>query len=86
MNKNIYTNFKDPTLDFQREPRVFFYDLARQFITEAKHIDSENWPTSNDTIKGIMILLFAWNFASVKTKRLNFDKIRNLLRTSFFLS
>jgi hypothetical protein len=79
MAKNIYKKFKDPTLDFEKEPRAFFYDLASGFIKTAKDSDSENWYTSVSTIKGIMILLFAWNFAARETKKLNFNNIGRLL-------
>ena len=64
----LYTNFCDPSEEFLNEPRSFCYDLAMQFISEAKGKDNNNWYQDESTIKGILLLLFTWNFAARETK------------------
>jgi hypothetical protein len=75
----LYEEFYDPNEDFKREPRAFCYDLAVRFISEAKEATKDNWYEDENTVKGILLLLFTWNFAAKKTKALNFGKIRSLL-------
>ena len=36
MKDTLYEDFSDPTNEFAKEPRGFCYDLASQFIAEAK--------------------------------------------------
>jgi len=82
MNKNddIYDNFHDPSAEFLNEPRAFCYDLAMQFINDERQSGDEEWRTTDDTIKGILLLVFTWNFAAKETKKLNFQNIRGLLK------
>ena len=80
MKDTLYGKFYDPTQDFRREPRAFFYDLAAQFISQAKKTADEDWYGDIKTIKGVLLLLFTWNFAAQKTKRLNFQNICKLIR------
>lgn len=76
----LYDEFYDPSRDFNREPRAFCYELATQFIAKAKETGKEKWYEDENTVKGILLLLFTWNFAAKKTKRLNFDNFGELLR------
>lgn len=77
--KNLYKNFYDPTKRFKKiEPRAFCYDLAQELLKKSKD-ESTDWYVSEKTIEGILLLLFCWNFAARKTKRLNKDNIRELL-------
>ena len=75
---NLYENFYNPSEEFKREPRYFFYDMAIDLINKAKK-SSKDWYTDENTIKGILLLLFTWNFAARKTKELNFDNVKKVL-------
>lgn len=76
---NLYDDFHDPSDDFKKEPRYFCYDLAESLVTDARS-KGGTWYTHTDTIKGIMLLLFTWNFAAKKTKKLNFQNVRRTLQ------
>jgi hypothetical protein len=78
----LYENFSDPTNDFLIEPRAFCYDVALGFIDKAKKDSGAAWRTSDDTIRGILLLLFTWNFAARETKALTYDNIRQVLMDS----
>jgi hypothetical protein len=80
MKDNLYLTFYDPTKDFQKESRSFCYDLAADFIRQAKSISGKNWYEDINTVKGILLLLYTWNFAAKETKKLNFQNIRELIR------
>lgn len=82
MRDNLYDEFYDPSEDFLLEPRAFCYDLATQFINEAKHILGNDWYEDVNTIKGILLLLYTWNYAPKETKKLNFQKVGELLRNA----
>ena len=82
MTDTLYEEFYDPSSDFLMEPRAFCYDLATQFIEDAKQSSVEDWYDDIRTIKGILLLLFTWNFAARKTKQLTFGNVGQLLRTS----
>lgn len=79
MKDSIYSSFYDPSEDYLEEPRAFCYDLSSELINQAKDISGESWYTNDLTIKGILLLLYTWNFASPITKKLDFNTIRQLL-------
>lgn len=78
----LYKNFYDPSEEFLNEPRSFCYDLAMQFIKEAKNKDNNNWYKDKSIIKGILLLLYTWNFAARETKKLNFENIGKVINKS----
>ena len=78
----LYENFADPTQDFLNEPRAFCYDVALGFINTARASCGTAWRTSDDTVKGILLLLFTWNFVALETKALTYLKIRQALAAS----
>ena len=82
MNDSIYSDFYDPSEDYLEEPRAFCYDISSDLINQAKNIAGGSWYTNDLTIKGILLLLFTWNFASPITKKLDFNTIRQLLGSS----
>ena len=63
MKDPLYEEFYDPTEDLHLEPRVFCYELATELLNRAKQKAGENWYNDLSTIKGILLLLFTWNFA-----------------------
>jgi len=71
----LYKHFFDPSNDFKNEPRYFCYELAMQLINKAK-ASSENWFQDENTIKGILLLFFTWNFVDQETKKLDFQNVR----------
>jgi len=75
----LYDKFYDPTQDFLREPRAFCYDLAARFISLAKKTAGDDWYGDINTIKGVLLLLFTWNFAAKETKKLNFQNVGKLI-------
>ena len=75
----LYEDFFDPTDLFKTEPRYFCYELATELIERAQTA-TENWYQNVNTIKGILLLLFTWNFAARETKKLNFDNVRQVLQ------
>jgi len=79
MKDSIYSSFYDPSEDYLEEPRAFCYDISSGLINEAKNISGESWYINDLTIKGILLLLYTWNFASPITKKLDFNTIRQLL-------
>jgi hypothetical protein len=64
MKDKLYDEFYDPSQDFLLEPRAFCYDLATQFIDQAKNISGSEWYEDTNTIKGVLLLLYTWNFAA----------------------
>lgn len=82
MKDSIYSGFYDPSEDYLEESRAFCYDLSSELINHAKDISGGSWYTNDLTIKGILLLLFTWNFASPITKKLDFNTIRQLLGRS----
>jgi hypothetical protein len=52
------------------------------FIKKAKKDSGTAWRTSDDTIRGILLLLFTWNFAARETKALTYENIRQVLAKS----
>ena len=79
MKDQLYSRFYDPTESFKDEPRAFCYDLSCKLIGEAKKQTAKDWYTHEKTIEGVILLLFCWNFAAQKTKRLTISKIHDLL-------
>ena len=79
MKDSLYADFYDPSEDYREEPRAFCYELSSELIQQAKDSAGEFWYGNDFTIKGILLLLFTWNFASPITKKLNFKSIRQLL-------
>lgn len=78
---NLYSDFFDPSGEFQKEPRYFCYELATDLINKARsNCRSKNWYKNINTIKGILLLLFTWNFAAQKTKKLNFENVGEILQ------
>lgn len=75
---NLYDRFYDPSDKLKKEPRYFYYELAMELINKAK-ISCDNWYREENTIKGILLLLFCWNFATKETKKLNFENIKEIL-------
>lgn len=79
LKDSLYSDFYDPSEDYQEEPRAFCYEVSSDLIKQAKDATGESWYGNDLTIKGILLLLFTWNFASPITKNLNFNSIRRLL-------
>lgn len=79
MTDTLYVEFHDSTDSFLAEPRAFCYDLATQLVTEAKQEGQHNWYDQEKTVKGVLLLLFTWNFAARETKKLNFNNIGSLI-------
>ena len=81
--QDFYSDFPKRIEHFHKyEPRAFCYDLAMNLVNQAKNNDSENWYIHSKTIEGIILLLFCWNFAAIKTKELTKTKVENLLRAN----
>jgi len=81
MKDTLYNGFYDPSQQFRRmDPRAFCYDLAEELIYKAKHTCNEDWYDDPRTVKGVLLLLFTWNFAAKATKNLTFEKISHLLK------
>jgi hypothetical protein len=78
----LYNDFHDPSHDFLREPRAFCYELASNLINHAKEVDGENWRENVDVKKGIILLLYTWNFAAKETKKLNFENVGELIKVA----
>lgn len=82
-DENLYYDFSDPTLVYYLvEPRAFIYDVATSFIEKAKKIKKSEWITDENTTKGIILLLYAWNFPAPITKQLNFKKVGEMLKVA----
>jgi len=79
MPDRLYEEFYDPTEAFQREPRAFCYDLAMTLVAQAKADNTQSWYTNINTVRAILLLLFCWNFAARKTKKLTEESTRRLL-------
>jgi hypothetical protein len=79
MKDSLYADFYDPSEDYHEEPRAFCYDISLGLVNEAKNISGDSWYINDLTIKGILLLLYTWNFASPITKKLDFNTIRQLL-------
>lgn len=79
---NLYENFKDPSSVFSNETRGFFYDIATDFISKSKENSRQQWYEDKGTIKGILLLLFTWNFAAKETKKLNFQNIAKVIQSA----
>ena len=73
MRDKLYNEFYDPSEDFLREPRAFCYEISTQLIGQAKRNTGESWYEDKDTMKGVLLLLYTWNFAAKKTKTLKLD-------------
>ncbi len=82
MRDKLYERFYDPGDAFSEEPRAFCYDLARKLIRQGKKKAGARWYYSDCTIKGILLLLYTWNFAARETKKLNHKKLEKLLKSS----
>jgi len=82
MEDKLYDEFYDPSQDFLGEPRAFCYELATQLINRAKETAADNWYEDINTIKGVLLLLYTWNFAAKKTKKLNFQNVGELIRNT----
>jgi hypothetical protein len=80
MEDTLYAEFYDPTQDFTEESRAFCYVLATELIEKAKRGGAEDWYEDTHTKQGVLLLLFTWNFAARKTKKLSFDIIGGLLK------
>jgi len=81
MDDNLYKDFFDPSEEFRKEPRYFCYELALNLVTEAKRESKgDDWYEDVNTIKGILLLLFTWNFAARETKKLNFENVGKTLQ------
>jgi hypothetical protein len=76
---SLYDEFFDPTNVFATEPRWFCYALASEKINNARMKSDCDWYDDLDTIQGILLLLFTWNFAARITKSLGPKSIRGLL-------
>ena len=82
MKDKLYNEFYDPSEDYLREPRAFCYDLATQLINDAKSAADKDWYEDKNTVKGVLLLLYTWNFAAKKTKKLNFRNVGELICNS----
>jgi hypothetical protein len=76
---SLYSDFDDPSKYYLEEPRAFCYEVSSELIKLAKDTAGESWYGNDLTIKGILLLLFTWNFASPITKKLNFNSVRQLM-------
>ena len=80
MRDKIYKEFRDPTKKFYEvEHRAFCYDVATSFIMKARRKAKGKWLTHDSTVKGILLLLFAWNSAARVTKKLSPDKLKKAI-------
>jgi len=78
---NLYSDFFDPSDEFKKEPRYFCYELATDLINKARsNCKGKEWYKDINTIKGILLLLFTWNFAAPLTKKLNFENVEKVLQ------
>ena len=82
MRDALYKEFYDPSEDFLNEPRAFCYDLATQFINHAKEIAGKDWYVDKNTVKGVLLLLYTWNFAAKETKKLTFQNVGEIIRNA----
>jgi hypothetical protein len=80
MRDTLFDDFYDPSKDFQSESRYFCYELASQLIKKAQDNSIQDWYDDDNTIKGILLLLYTWNFAAKQTKKLTFESVRKLIR------
>jgi hypothetical protein len=80
MNDKLYSEFYDPSDDFLEEPRAFCYEVSSQLIAKSKENSKGSWYENDLTIKGILLLLYTWNFASPITKKLDHKGIKHLMR------
>ena len=76
---SLYDNFRDPSCDFNNEPRAFCYNLATKYIDAAKKKNTKEWYRDKRIVKGVLLLLFTWNFAARETKKLNFKNVGKLI-------
>ena len=74
----FYKKFYDPTEKFKQEPRYFCYEIATELIKKAQKM-GKNWYEDENTLKGILLLLFCWNFAAKQTKKLKFENLKEVL-------
>jgi len=63
-----YEEFFDSTDLFKTKPRYFCYELATELMEKAKESSPEAWYQNKNTIKGILLLLFTWDFEARETK------------------
>jgi hypothetical protein len=82
MEDKLYKGFYDPTQEFSKDPRAFCYELAEEFIKKSKQTNPENWYEEKNTVKGVLLLLFTWNFAAISTKKLDFKNVGELIRAN----
>ncbi len=78
---SLYENFRDPSSAFSNETRGFFYDLATEFISKSKENSGQQWYEDRETVKGILLLLYTWNFAAKETKKLNFRNVGKAIQS-----
>lgn len=78
---NLYDEFYDPSEAYSNEPRAFCYEVSTQLINLAKKAASD-WYENINTTKGILLLLYTWNFAAKETKKISFQDIGELLRAT----
>jgi hypothetical protein len=71
----LYDDFSNVEKEFANEPRAFCYEVASDFVARAKKRSKDDWLSDNDTVKGVLLLLFTWNFAAKATKRLSFATV-----------
>jgi len=77
LTKQFYKDF--PTDSFEEEARYFCYEIARELIAKSKIDTPQSWYTNEKTVKGILLLLFCWNFAARITKGLTHKATKELL-------
>jgi hypothetical protein len=82
LKEDIYEHFFDPTDEFLREPRAFIYDLAEGLLIEAKKASPGDWYEDERVVKGILLLLYTWNFAARETKKLSIENLGPLVTAS----
>jgi len=62
------------------EQRNYYYDKAQEEVEDAFDDSEEEWFRSEDLVYGgLMMLLYAWNFAAAETKEMEGERIKEIL-------
>lgn len=80
MKAGSYNRFYEPFKDVFSQLRALFYQLATQFINQAKNISYGERREDTNTIKVILLLLYTWSFASKEINKVKFQNVGELIR------